>query len=78
MSVDSASFDVVEADIIADAQAAARDPSIIADGTLRESVRTDEAGRRIKTYFGKPGSWMSTFGANRQVAKLRKPMQFHH
>ncbi len=52
--------------IYADAQAAARNPADVPEGTLREIVTIDSTGRRITSFAGEPRSWMAQFSANRR------------
>jgi hypothetical protein len=50
----------------ADAHQEARHPTQIQEGTLREVVSYDQAGRPSYSYFGSPSVWMSAFTAPRK------------
>ena len=54
-------FDVLERQIKADAQREADHPTQIPEGTLKERVTYDQAGRPSYSYFGSPRVWMDTF-----------------
>lgn len=71
-------LDVAEPMIYNDAQKAAKNPTDVAEDTLREVISTDRTGRRISEFRGKPRAWMggfrattrrvSAFGTNQQGA----------
>lgn len=44
----------------------ARKPTKVAEGTLKEVVRYDQAGRPFYEYFGSPKSWMKDFAPDRR------------
>jgi uncharacterized protein (DUF2249 family) len=60
-------FTVAEAQVYADAMTAAQNPTDLAEDELREITKTDMTGRRITSFVGKPGAWMSNFGASRRL-----------
>lgn len=62
-------FGVAEAQVYADAMVAARNPTDLAEDELREITRTDTTGRRITSFVGKPGAWMSSFGSGRRIVE---------
>ena len=65
-------FDNIEKAIYNDAEAAGRNPVDIPADTLRSHVRTDETGRRVTSFQGRPGAWMSGFsGHRRRLAGIR-------
>jgi hypothetical protein len=59
-------FDVLEKQIKADAEREAHHPTMIPDGTLKEIVSYDQAGRPSYSYFGSPRAWMDNFSAPRK------------
>lgn len=61
--LDSATFDLVEERIYADAQTAARAPDDPTPGRLTPVRSVDAAGRTITRYFGDPDGWMAPFKA---------------
>src|SRR5271163_3943686 len=56
-------FDVLERQIKSDAQREAQHPTQIPDGTLKEVVTHDQAGRPSYTYYGSPRAWMDNFAS---------------
>lgn len=54
-------LDIAEAQIYADAQAAAKNPTDVPFGHLREIRRRDAADRVITEFVGEPNSWMGAF-----------------
>ena len=64
--LDSVAFDVVEKSIYADAQVAAHSTADLPAGQMRTITKTDETGRRIREFVGRPSDWMSTFSARRR------------
>ena len=54
-------LDIAEAQIYADAQAAAKNPTDVPLGQLREIRRRDAADRVITEFVGEPNSWMGAF-----------------
>jgi hypothetical protein len=54
-------FDVLEKQIKADVQREAAHPTQIPEGTLKERVSYDQAGRPTYTYFGSPKAWLANF-----------------
>jgi len=71
---DADAFRAVETQIYADADRAARNPATWAGGgdTLREVVELDEAGRKIKSFYGEPRMWMDYFSTPaRKVSGIR-------
>jgi hypothetical protein len=54
-------FDVLEKQIKADAEREAEHPTQIPEGTLKERVTYDQAGRPSYSYYGSPRVWMDTF-----------------
>ncbi len=73
--LDSVSFAVAEKNIYAAALAAANMPVTDLSHGLREIVRTDEAGRRIKEFRGAPRMWMDDFKGPIRAARVLKPEQ---
>lgn len=63
---DDAILDIAEKAIYADARAVADQPATVPEGQLREVIRADDTGRRIKTYIGDPDTWMSDFKSPRK------------
>lgn len=58
-------FDAAET-IIYDAAVKAANNPIVAEGRLEERYTTDQSGRRITTFHGRPSVWMSGFSGQRQ------------
>ena len=54
-------LDIAEAQIYADAQSAAKSPTDVPMGQLREIRRRDAADRVITEFVGEPNSWMGAF-----------------
>ena len=54
-------LDIAEAQIYADAQSAAKNPTDVPMGQLREIRRRDAADRVITEFVGEPNSWMGAF-----------------
>jgi hypothetical protein len=70
-------FDVLERQIKSDAQREAQHPTQIPDGTLKEVVTHDQAGRPSYTYYGSPRAWMDHFGApKKQLVGIRSNLSF--
>jgi hypothetical protein len=64
-------LDGIERSIYADALAASATPEV-AQGYLREMIKTDRSGRQISTFFGEPRTWMQQFAAPaRRVTGIR-------
>lgn len=63
---DTEALGVAEAQIYSDAMTAAHNPTDVPDGQLREIRSTDETGRRMLTFVGKPSAWLGSFSANRR------------
>ena len=59
-------FDTLERQIKADAQREAHNPTEIPPGELREVVKIDDSGRRIKEFFGSPSAWLDIFAGERK------------
>lgn len=71
---DSAALAAIETTVYADAQRAARTPSDLGPGQLREVVRMDAAGRKISEFHGhSPAAWMDRFGGLPRRARLHQP-----
>ena len=66
---------VFERQIYADAVAAARSPTDVAPGTLREIVTTDGAGRKVREFFGHPDACFAPFKIPAQRCKINDPRQ---
>lgn len=62
---DGAALGVMEGIIYADAAKAAA-ATVIPEGTMMESVRVDDAGRRIREFKGSPSAWTAQFKAPRR------------
>ena len=60
-------FDVLERQIKADAQKEALHPTQIPEGTLKETVSYDQAGRPTYSYWGSPRVWMDHFAAPKKM-----------
>ena len=60
-------FDVLEKQIKADAQREADHPTQIPEGTLKERVSYDQAGRPSYSYFGSPRVWMDHFAPPKKM-----------
>jgi hypothetical protein len=56
-------FDTLEKQIKADAQREAVMPSVVPEGTLKEVVSYDAAGRPSRTFWGSPKVWMDEFAS---------------
>lgn len=65
---DDALLTIAEKAIYADAERVAGQPAMVPAGQLRETIRLDDAGRRVKTYTGAPDSWMRAFKPPRRRA----------
>jgi hypothetical protein len=76
--VDSAMLTPVETQIFADAVRAARDPSTVAVGTLRERHGTTHAGHKFIDFDGQPRAWMNAFMPTGNVAKITPPTAVRH
>ena len=64
---------VAENSIYNDAAAAARNPSDVPEGVLREIITTDRTNRRISNFVGSPNAWMAQFKTpSRRVGKFNK------
>jgi chemotaxis protein histidine kinase CheA len=63
----------IERVIYDDAVAAARDPSLVAAGTLRRVVKRSDAGHTIHEYIGDPRDAMAPFVALPKIVQLRSP-----
>lgn len=74
-SLDGSAFDLVEAKIYADAQAAALSPAAETTGRLIPMVRRDSAGREITTYAGDMNAWMGNFKAAGTTVKFNRNSQ---
>jgi hypothetical protein len=59
-------FDALEKQIKADAQREAHHPTQVPEGTLKEVVNYDQAGRPSYTYFGSPKVWLNDFTSPRK------------
>ena len=71
-------FDVLEKQIKTDAQKEADHPTQIPDGTLKERVTYDQAGRPSYSYFGSPRVWMDTFAPpKKQLVSIMDNRSFH-
>ena len=64
--VDDAVLPLAEKAIYADAMAAANQPVSVPAGMLRERIRQDDTGRRIKEFDGAPHTWMRGFKSPRR------------
>ena len=60
-------FDVLERQIKADAQKEALHPTQIPEGTLKERISYDQAGRPSYTYYGSPRAWMDHFAPPKKL-----------
>jgi hypothetical protein len=69
-------FKLLKRQVYADAQQEARRPTDIPEGTLREVVSYDQAGRPSYTYFGRPSSWMNAFAHDKM--RVRGIMDNRH
>jgi hypothetical protein len=70
-------FDVLERQIKSDAQREAHHPTQIPDGTLKEVVTHDQAGRPSYTYYGSPRAWMDNFATpKKQLVGIRHNLTF--
>ena len=63
---DDAVLSLAEKGIYADALKVAQAPATVPAGVLRERVRMDDTGRRIKEFDGAPSSWMRNFQIQRR------------
>jgi hypothetical protein len=71
-------LDHVAQQFLASATAEARRPTKIPEGTLKEVVSYDQAGRPSYTYFGSPSAWMNEFsGDKKYVAGIMDNRSFH-
>lgn len=66
---DTKTLDVIERQVYADAQHVAANPQVMEGEGLREVVKIDEAGRRVKTYIGSPSAWMRDFQMPRRFVR---------
>jgi hypothetical protein len=62
-------FKLLKKQVYDDAKQEARRPTQIPEGTLREVVSYDQAGRPSYTYFGSPKSWMNDFAPEKKFVK---------
>lgn len=62
-------LDIAEPQIFADAQAAAKNPSTVPAGTLREVRRPREGGGYFTEWYGDPKAWMSRFSLSPRYVK---------
>lgn len=70
-------FEALEHQIRADAQREAHNPTDIPEGTLKEVVRYDQAGRPSYYFFGRPSAWMNQFSyPPKKVAGIRNDVSF--
>lgn len=70
-------FDVLEKQIKSDAQREALHPTQIPEGTLKEVVTHDQAGRPSYTYYGSPRAWMDNFAPpKKQLVGIRANLLF--
>jgi 8-oxo-dGTP pyrophosphatase MutT (NUDIX family) len=69
--LDSASFDVIEKQIIDDAVAVAKSPAALPKGMLRPIHREDAAGRRITSYVGDIGTTFAAFKVPSRQMRLK-------
>ena len=70
-------FDVLERQIKSDAQREARHPTQIPEGTLKEIVNYDQAGRPSYSYFGSPRVWMDDFASpKKMLVGIRNDLKF--
>jgi 8-oxo-dGTP pyrophosphatase MutT (NUDIX family) len=54
-------LEVIEQQVYADAQHVANNPQPLPGQGLREIIKIDDAGRRIRSYVGSPSAWMQDF-----------------
>ena len=54
-------FELIEKQVYEDARKEAARPTLIPEGELREVVTTDQSGRQMSTFYGKPSVWMQNF-----------------
>ena len=66
---DSATLAPIERQIYNAAVEASKAAPTVQAGKLQEVITTDDTGRRIRTYHGKPDAWMFQFKAHRQNVK---------
>lgn len=59
-------FEIAETQIYADAMQAARTPTDLPLGQLREIRQTDRAGRTISTFHGDMNAWMNDFKSTKR------------
>ncbi|CAM6003669.1 unnamed protein product [Sphagnum balticum] len=59
-------LDTIEREVYADSISNAYNPSDLPEDELRKIVETDETGRRITKFAGKPAAWMNQFSAGRR------------
>jgi hypothetical protein len=65
-------YKLMKEQIKADALQEARNPTMIPEGTLKEVVSYDAAGRPSYTYFGSPSAWLKDFtGEKRRLVGIR-------
>jgi hypothetical protein len=60
-------FDVLERQIKSDAEREARHPTQIPEGTLKETVSYDQAGRPTYSYWGSPGVCLDNFATPKKM-----------
>lgn len=64
-------YKLLKQQIKADAQREASHPTDIPEGTLKEVVSYDQAGRPSYTYYGRPSAWMDNFAHDKmRVASI--------
>ena len=64
--LDSATLAIAETQIYNHAAVAARNPAGLPEGQMRTIVTSDDTGRKIKNFVGRPRDWMQSFGCRQR------------
>jgi hypothetical protein len=74
---DSTALNVAEGQIFSDAMIAAKHPTDLPEGVLREVPKADATGRIFKTFVGHPNSWLRDHRTQTRKAKLRSSAELN-
>jgi hypothetical protein len=73
---DSATFDVMDKRILADAATFARSPQAVPDGQLRETTTRSPSGHMVTEYQGDPFVWMRVHMQSPKCVRITPPNEF--
>jgi 8-oxo-dGTP pyrophosphatase MutT (NUDIX family) len=74
---DSTLMRVAEDQIFSDAMVAAKHPTDLPNGVLREIPKADATGRVFKTFVGSPSAWTADFRSPTRKAKLKSAAEIN-